>query len=145
LGTKLDQPAGLILLTGLEFRSNHVDCHNCGWQGLAGKLKVPSHEQLANDVKYACPGCGVTIAVHNGLTTQEVMQEMQKIREILASETVEKRIDAQLAEDKDELSLSFKRVREQIRIVEPAKEDGPEDSEDNVLDFNDIRARLNIA
>lgn len=145
MGTEYGQRVGLIRLTGLEFRSNQVDCRNCGWQGLAGQLRAPASEQLGNDVKYACPGCRATIAVHNGLTTQEVMQEMQKIREILASETVETCIDAQLAEDNDELSLSFKRVREQIRVVAPAQEDGPEDSEDNVLDFDDIRARLNIA
>jgi hypothetical protein len=142
LGTEYDQPPGLIRLTGLEFRSEQVNCHSCGWQGLAGKLRAPAPEHLANDVKYACPGCRVTIAVHNGLTTQEVMQEMQKIREILASETVETCIDAQLAEDKDELSLSFKRVREQIRVEAPAKEDSPDD---NVLDFDDIRSRLKIA
>jgi hypothetical protein len=82
----LDQLEGLIQFQGLNFRSTSITCNHCGWRGTGGALEVPGLAASGEPVVYACPACMESVAVHNGLTDQEVMQEMEKIREILAAE-----------------------------------------------------------
>jgi hypothetical protein len=84
--TKLSATSNLIHLSGLNFRQQRVACVHCSWDGLAGELRSSMADDLAETMGYACPKCLQTIAVHTGLNTSEVMQEMQEIREILKEE-----------------------------------------------------------
>jgi hypothetical protein len=82
---------GLILLSGLNFRQQPVLCAHCSWDGLAGELRSPEVAELtaqnqAETMSYACPECGQVIAIHKGLSTREVLQEMLVTRKILKDE-----------------------------------------------------------
>ena len=63
-----------------------MPCRHCSWSGLAGELRTPKATALVETMNYACPVCFQVIAVHKGLSTHEVLQEMQAIREILKDE-----------------------------------------------------------
>jgi hypothetical protein len=81
----------LICLSGLDFRLRQIVCVHCSWGGKAGELRSAGSSHLATayqseTMTYACPKCSETIAIHQGLSSQEVLQEMQAIREVLAAE-----------------------------------------------------------
>jgi hypothetical protein len=84
--SKLSAASNLIHLSGLNFRQQRVACVHCSWNGLAGELRSCMADDLVETMSYACPKCLQTIAVHTGLSTSEVMQEMQEIGEILKKE-----------------------------------------------------------
>jgi hypothetical protein len=84
--TKLSATSNLIHLSGLNFRQQRVACVHCSWDGMAGELRSSMADDLAETMNYACPKCLQTVAVHTGLSTSEVMQEMQEIGEILKKE-----------------------------------------------------------
>jgi hypothetical protein len=152
----LDQLEGLIQFQGLNFRSTVITCEQCGWNGTGGSLEVPGLAATGEPVIYACPACMESVAVHNGLSDQEVMTEMEKIREVLAAELVdtcshpdERLPIAQAASD-------FNAIRAQLPteldvttdVQETAVTEATEDQsgalaeEAPELDFAAIRARL---
>jgi hypothetical protein len=75
-----------IRLSGLQFRSTKIECPHCPWAGTAGNLKVPDLAAFCDTPSYACPACMKIIATHDGLSTAEVMEEMQNVQSILAQE-----------------------------------------------------------
>jgi hypothetical protein len=161
----LDQLEGLIQFQGLNFRSTSIDCKHCGWSGTGGSLEVPGLAASGEPVVYACPACMEVIAVHNGLTDQEVMHEMEKIRQILSAEAAAEtggpaqlagahvepdyaairaqlpmQVDAEAAEGVDEAELALAgaaddQVDESNR---PVRQEEPAQD----LDFESVRARL---
>jgi hypothetical protein len=148
----LDQLEGLIQFQGLNFRETNVVCRHCGWSGTGGSLKVPDLTISGKKVIYACPVCAQMVAVHNGLTDREVMQEMEKIRGILAEELLSTTSqEGNTDSDGNKASIEFSEIRTQIEIAAEIK-DKPEaeswatterDGEQAPdLDFDSIRARL---
>ena len=65
---------------------------------------------------YACPACMKIIATHDGLSTDEVMEEMQKVQSILAQEFSPTRIDTNKA--LTERYIDYGTVRSQIHFAE---------------------------
>jgi hypothetical protein len=147
----LDQLEGLIQFQGINFRETAIKCKHCGWSGTGGALEVPDLALSGEKVLYACPGCMEIIAVHNGLTNHEVMQEMEKIRGILAKEMLsttyqEPGDDANAAQ----APIEFSSIRTQIKTAdepenieaESMESSAADDSQAPELDFDSIRARL---
>ena len=108
----------LIHLSGVDFRKTAVQCPYCNWSGLAGELKMARNSGRDNSVRYACPACELVIATHIGLSDQEVLQEMERIRLDLAKELAAHPVGeahtARLAKPK----IDFKSVRSQITFDE---------------------------
>jgi hypothetical protein len=138
----------LIQLTGINFRNCDVHCLHCDWHGRAGELRVPAPGALENAVEYACPCCSKIIARHPGLSTDEVMKEMLRIRQLLSEEMSESLYQASQPDDKAERTADFVKVRAQLRnaeIKESAASDAPAEVIDgsvDELDFEEIRSRL---
>jgi hypothetical protein len=128
---------GIIHFTGLDFRQEHVDCAQCGWGGQAGGLRSAASATLGDTVTYACPKCSRTLATHDGLSVQEVLQEMQEIRKVLAAETTASLvIPEEEGAEEQEVVLDFEEVRAQLR---PAIQ--TEDDPDQVADVADEFAK----
>ena len=165
----LEQLEGLIQFQGPNFRSTAIECSHCGWRGTGGSLEVPVLAASGEPVVYACPECMEAIAVHNGLSDEEVMQEMAKIRQILADELQETHTHLEAAKTiKPQAKPDFAAIRAQLptkvdaAVAEVAADEGelavaePATSKkltgddlstagDNPgadLDFEAIRARL---
>jgi hypothetical protein len=156
----LDQLEGLVQFQGLNFRETAIVCRHCGWSGTGGSLEVPHLTQSGKKVIYACPDCMERVAVHNGLTDSEVMQEMEKIRGILAEEMLGTTYqEADTDSDSNKTAIKFSAIRTQINTAvaaldEPdeaekavaesregsAGDDGQQQAPD--LDFEAIRARI---
>jgi len=150
----LDQFVGLIQFQGVDFRETNVVCRHCGWNGKGGSLEVPDLTMSGEKVIYACPVCTEMVAVHNGLTDREVMQEMEKIRTILAEEMISTACQEPNADSAgNNASIGFSAIRTQIKIAAEIK-DKPEAENLKTtasageqapdLDFDSIRARLNL-
>ncbi len=147
-----DQFEGLIQFKGLNFRAISVDCRHCGWSGTGGSLEVPDLTMAGEKVIYACPVCTEMVAVHNGLTDREVMQEMDKIRRILAEEMSGATCQQANADsDGNNASIEFSAIRTQIKIaaeindqpeVESLATTASDGEQAPALDFDSIRARL---
>jgi hypothetical protein len=103
-------------LSGLQFRSTKIECPHCPWAGTAGNLKVPDLAAFCETPSYACPACMKIIATHDGLSTDEVMEEMQKVQSILAQEFSPTRIDTN--EASTERHIDYSTVRSQIHFAE---------------------------
>jgi hypothetical protein len=160
----------LICLSGLDFRLRYVVCVHCSWDGQAGELRSPNSGELSSQrqpetMTYACPECRQTIAFHKGLNAQEVLQEMQAIREVLAAElpTTPHGYEEGAQQQEDPQKYDFATDLEKIRVsllpeqpVVAAKVTKPEPARarpisDSIsmpklmggdLDFADVRARL---
>lgn len=153
MAEKLDQFVGLIQFQGLNFRATNVVCRHCGWSGTGGSLEVPDLTMSGEKVIYACPVCAEMVAVHNGLTDREVMQEMEKIRTILAEEMISTAYQEPNADsDGNNASIEFSAIRTQIKIAAESKDKPEAESLETTasdgeqapdLDFDSIRARLN--
>jgi hypothetical protein len=105
-----------IRLTGLQFRSTKIECPHCPWAGTAGNLKVPDLAAFCETPSYACPACMKIIATHDGLNTDEVMEEMQKVQSILAQEFSLTGIDTN--EAPTERHIDYSTVRSQIHFAD---------------------------
>jgi hypothetical protein len=81
----------LIELSGIDFRESPVACPACSWAGRAGELRAPYAAAADSSVVYSCPGCSEQIARHVGLSTAEVLHELEKIQQILAAELADTR------------------------------------------------------
>ena len=103
-------------LSGLQFRSTKIECPHCLWAGTAGNLKVPDLAAFCETPSYACPACMEIIATHDGLSTAEVMEEMQKVQSILAQEFSPTSIDTNVAPT--ERYIDYSTVRSQIHFAE---------------------------
>jgi predicted RNA-binding Zn-ribbon protein involved in translation (DUF1610 family) len=101
------------ILTGTEFRSEPVQCSGCGWSGMAGQLRSPSAHNLQSQVSFSCPACSAVVAVHRGLSDEEVMLELVRVRTELAAELQD--FVSQNVPQPDE--LSYKEVRERIKYL----------------------------
>jgi len=161
----IDQLEGLIQFQGLNFRSTTVTCNHCGWSGTGGALEVPGLAAMGQRVVYACPKCMEAVAVHNGLTDQEVMQEMAKIREVLAEELVGTCPHPEEDVIVPKARPDFATIRAQLPTAAdaaaasnetPSNVDGNADDSANAkpaeqgegvpeLDFETIRARLKVS
>jgi hypothetical protein len=156
----LDQLEGLVQFQGLNFRETAIVCRHCGWSGTGGSLEVPHLTQSGKKVIYACPDCMERVAVHNGLTDSEVMQEMEKIRGILAEEMLGTTYhEADTDSDSNKTAIKFSAIRTQINTAaeeldKPEKavaesregsagDDGQQQAPD--LDFEAIRARISAS
>lgn len=159
-----DQLEGLIQFQGLNFRSSTVACKHCGWTGTGGALEVPGLAAMGQRVVYACPKCMEAVAVHNGLTDKEVMQEMAKIRHILAEELVGTCPHPEENVSIPEAQPDFAAIRAQLPTAADAaavSDETPGNVNDNAddsanakpaehgagtpdLDFETIRARLKM-
>ena len=145
----IDPLEGLIQFQGLNFRATAINCGHCGWSGTGGALEVPGLAASGEPVVYACPDCQEVVAVHNGLNDQEVMQEMEKIRQILAREMSATCKETIKDSAGDKVPLEFAAIRTQIR-TEVASPFDPESGDTGSrkveqstdLDFESIRARL---
>jgi hypothetical protein len=109
-----------IRLSGLQFRSTKIECPHCAWAGTAGSLKVPDLAAFCETPSYACPACMKIIATHEGLSTDEVMEEMQKVHSILAQEFSPTVIDTKEAQT--ERYIDFSTVRSQINFAEDVEQ-----------------------
>jgi hypothetical protein len=151
----LDQLEGLIQFKGLNFRETVVACQHCDWSGTGGSLEVPDLALSGQKVNYACPGCMEIIAVHNGLTDREVMQEMEKIRGILAEEMLTTKCQEPKTDSGHKNSpIEFSAIRTQIKTVVENQNESEQEAAENLaivasddsdvpeLDFDFIRARL---
>jgi hypothetical protein len=132
----------LIRFSGLTFRSEHIECESCGWNGLAGSLK--SKPTVSGNVLYACPSCSEKLAEHHGLSDGEILQEMQVIRTWLALEqnaAVGATKEGGVAvKQRKVVPLSPRTLKPSyacIKIVPDISKQG-----DNILNFAEIRARL---
>ena len=105
-----------IRLSGLQFRRTKIECPHCFWAGTAGNLKVPDLAAFCETPCYACPDCMKTIATHNGLSSDEVMEEMQKVQSILAQEFSPTCIDTQ--EASTSRNIDYSTIRSQIHFAE---------------------------
>jgi hypothetical protein len=151
----LDQLEGLIQFKGLNFRETVVACQHCDWSGAGGSLEVPDLALSGQKVIYACPGCMEIIAVHNGLTDHEVMQEMEKIRGILAEEMLTTTCQQPKTDSgQNNAAIEFSAIRTQIKTVVENQNKPEQEAAENLatvasdnsdapeLDFAAIRARL---
>lgn len=109
----------LIRLAGVGFRSVEVACPSCRWSGLAGELVNQRSSSLGNSVQYACPGCKTTIAMHVGLTDQEVLQEMDRIRRELAEELNAHPLHPDKGPARRKSDIDVAAVRAQINLASP--------------------------
>jgi len=138
----------LIQLSGVNFRGVEINCAHCDWQGTAGQLRVPNPSALEKAVEYACPGCATIIASHPGLSTDEVMKEMLRIRQLLSEEMSETMYQADSSEGRADRSADFMKVRAQLRNAELRDTaDGGQpvtalSGTADKLDFEEIRSRL---
>jgi len=156
----------LVCLSGVDFRETAINCPHCRWYGSAGQLKVPATPAEGIAVNYACPRCAALVARHPGLTDQEVMQEMERIRKELAAEMASTFNFATVVDG--DADLDFDSVRSQIIVTEseteseeaaatladmetaaPAAEEGiavanppVAETAENQLDFAAIRQRM---
>ena len=105
-----------IRLSGLQFRSTKIECPHCLWAGTAGSLKVTDLAAFCETPSYACPACMKIIATHDGLSTDEVMEEMQNMQSILAQEFSPTCIDTN--EVPTERYIDYNTVRSQIHFAE---------------------------
>jgi hypothetical protein len=110
---------------------------------------VPNPAALEQAVEYACPGCKEIIAAHPGLSGDEVMKEMLRIRQLLTEEMSETLYQCGSPEDRTERTADFVKVRAQLRNAE-IRESAVEGTTAGVvsggvdeLDFAEIRSRLN--
>lgn len=115
-----------IRFSGVDFRQEPIACSHCRWQGVAGQLKVPTDVDLTKAVEYACPRCETVIAVHLGLSDQEVMREMERIRRELAEEMSGPVFGHHSTKSSQPPQVDFDTIRMQIQISEPEEE--PADS-----------------
>ena len=74
------------LFTGVGFRSEPVQCPDCGWSGTAGQLRSLLANNLKIEVCFSCPACEDVIGIHAGLSDSEVIQELVRVRAELAVE-----------------------------------------------------------
>ena len=105
-----------IRLSGLQFRSTKIECPYCPWAGIAGSLKVTDLAAFCETPCYACPECMKIIATHDGLSTDEVMEEMQNMQSILAQEFSPTCIETN--EASTERYIDYIKVRSQIQFNE---------------------------
>jgi hypothetical protein len=101
------------LLTGIGFRSEPVQCSGCGWAGTAGQLRSPSAHNLQSQVSFSCPACSAVVAVHRGLSDEEVMLELVRVRTELAAELQDFVSQNVPRSDK----LRYKEVRKRIKDI----------------------------
>jgi hypothetical protein len=99
------------ILTGAEFRSELVQCSGCGWSGTAGQLRSPSSNDLQGDIRYSCPQCVTVVAVHAGLSDDEVKAELDRVKAELKTEGR----NASLRHHQESICPDYAEVRNRIR------------------------------
>ena len=114
-----------IRLSGLEFRSTEIVCPCCCWEGTAGQLKVVDLAAFCETLVYACPACREPIARHDGLTSAEVMCELEKVQAILTQE-FSPTCNHTVAPSED-LTADYEKVRAEIQTVDPTELSGESD------------------
>ena len=124
-----------VRLSGLNFRSTEIECPHCAWAGTAGNLKVSDLAAFCETPAYACPACMQTIAIHDGLSNQEVMEEMQKVQSILAQEYSPTCLNAEEASAAQEIDYSA--VRSQIHFPQADKQLTVEGDQATALESHD--------
>ena len=130
-----------VRLSGLQFRQTKIECPHCSWAGTAGNLKVMDLAAFCETPSYACPNCMKTVATHDGLSSDEVMEEMQKVQSILAQEYSPTCINTEQASKAQEIDYSA--VRSQIHFPQADKQQMEEGDQATALESHESSDLLN--